>query len=125
MFNNLQEILQSHPFLMSQKFETNSYQRHGIKRIKSIFADRGMRLGASLYCFIASGSHFFNKTNFEQYLFTADRVMLKKFRKPQNIDGLNLTTKFISSYCPFFAVGVTLDEYSRVGWAGKTCPLFG
>ena len=81
MFNNLQEILQSHPFLMSQKFETNSYHCHGIKRIKSIFADRGIRLGASLYCFIVSVSHFFNKTAFEQYLFTADPVMLKKVQE--------------------------------------------
>ena len=37
----MQEILQCHPFLMSGKFETQGYQWFGVKRIKSIFADKG------------------------------------------------------------------------------------
>ena len=33
--NNLQSILQSHPFLMSQSFETQGWQWYGVKGIKS------------------------------------------------------------------------------------------
>ena len=40
MFNNLQEILQSHHFVMSRKFEMKGCQWYGVKRIKSTFADR-------------------------------------------------------------------------------------
>ena len=36
----LQEILQSHCFLMSRNFKTQGCQWYGIKRIKSIFADK-------------------------------------------------------------------------------------
>ena len=35
----LQEILQSHPFLTSQKFKTQVYQWKGVKRIKSYFRE--------------------------------------------------------------------------------------
>ena len=41
MFDILQEILPSHPFLMSQKLETQGCQLYGVKRIKSIFAVKG------------------------------------------------------------------------------------
>ena len=37
-FPFLQEILQSHSFLLSQKLEAYGCQRYGVKRIKSIFA---------------------------------------------------------------------------------------
>ena len=40
MFSNLQEILQSHHFKISQKFEMKGCQWHGVKRIKFTFADR-------------------------------------------------------------------------------------
>ena len=40
--NNLQEILQRHPFLMFPKFEMKSCQWYGVKRIKSYFADTGI-----------------------------------------------------------------------------------
>ena len=40
MFSNLQEILQSHQFVMSRKFEMKGCQWYGVKRIKSTFADR-------------------------------------------------------------------------------------
>ena len=59
MFSNLQEILLCHPFLMSQKFETKCCQWYGVKRMKSIFADKGIveqDLGTPLL------PHFFNKT---------------------------------------------------------------
>ena len=39
MVDGLQEILQSHPFLMSRKFETQGRQWYGVERIKYIFAD--------------------------------------------------------------------------------------
>ena len=40
VFDILQKILQSNPFLMLQNFETQGCQWHGIKRIKSILADK-------------------------------------------------------------------------------------
>ena len=40
MFDILQEILQSRPFLMSQNFEMQGCQLYGVKRIKSVFVDR-------------------------------------------------------------------------------------
>ena len=52
MFDIPQGILQSHPFLMSQKFETQGCQYYEGKRIKSVFADKGnskTSLGATLY----------------------------------------------------------------------------
>ena len=52
MFAILQEILQSHPFLMSRNFEIQSCQQYGVKRIKPIFVDKGnsgTRFGALLY----------------------------------------------------------------------------
>ena len=53
IFDILQEkFLQSHPLLMSQKFETQGCQWHGVKQIKYIFTDEGnsrTRIGATLY----------------------------------------------------------------------------
>ena len=40
MFNNQQELFNSHPFLMSLKFETKGCQWYQVKRIKSIYAYR-------------------------------------------------------------------------------------
>ena len=40
MFDILQEILLSHPFLISRYFETQGYQWHGAKQIKSILEDK-------------------------------------------------------------------------------------
>ena len=51
-FNNLQDILQRHPFLMSPNFEIQSYQWYGVKRVKFIYADMGnsgIRFGTPLY----------------------------------------------------------------------------
>ena len=42
MLDILQEILQSHPFLMLQSFETQGYQWYGVKRIKFISWIRGI-----------------------------------------------------------------------------------
>ena len=42
MFNSLQVILQRHPFLMPRKFKTQSCQWYAVKRIKSVFADKGI-----------------------------------------------------------------------------------
>ena len=41
MVDDLQEILQSHPFLMTRNFETQGCQWYGVKQINSIFADKG------------------------------------------------------------------------------------
>ena len=41
MVDDLQEILQSHPFLMTRNFETLGCQWYGVKQINSIFADKG------------------------------------------------------------------------------------
>ena len=40
-FSIFQEILQSHSFLMLLQFETQGCHWYAIKRIKSIFADKG------------------------------------------------------------------------------------
>ena len=40
MFDNLQEILQIHLFVMSRKFEMQNGQWHKVKQIISIFADK-------------------------------------------------------------------------------------
>ena len=61
-----QEILQSHPFLMSRKFERQGCQWYEVKRIKTIFAVKEKIWGTSI---ISSSSHFCNETDFEQYLF--------------------------------------------------------
>ena len=54
---------------MSQNYEMQSYQLYGVKRIKSYFCEYGELWkkiwGTSLF-------HFFNKTDFQQYLFTED-----------------------------------------------------
>ena len=70
MFDILPEILQSPPFLMSRKLETQGGQWYGVKRIKSIFADRGRVEQGLGHLFIASSSSFcfFNNTNLEQFL---------------------------------------------------------
>ena len=41
MFLIPEEILQSHSFLMSRKFETQNCQLYEVKQMKSIFADQG------------------------------------------------------------------------------------
>ena len=70
MFDILQEILQSHPFLKSRKFKGQGYQRYGVKRVKSIFANKGtVKQGLGQFCTASNSSHFFNKTDFELYLF--------------------------------------------------------
>ena len=59
----LLEILRSHPFLVSQNFETQSCQWYGVKRTKFIFAgerNTKTRFGVPLY--YLNSSHFFNKT---------------------------------------------------------------
>ena len=55
---------------MSQNCEMQSRQWYGVKRINHVFANKG-NCGKSLgHIFITSSrSHFFNKTDFEQYLF--------------------------------------------------------
>ena len=61
-------MFDSHPFLKSPNFETQNCQSHGVKRIKSIFANKEKnetRFRAPL-CITANSSHFFNKTDFEQ-----------------------------------------------------------
>ena len=48
----LHEILESHPFLMSQNFKTQGRQWHGVKHIKAIFVGKGIEekgFGALLY----------------------------------------------------------------------------
>ena len=48
----LQEIFQTHPFLMSRNFETHDCQCYGVKRITSIFVGNGnsvRKFGAPLY----------------------------------------------------------------------------
>ena len=67
----LQEILLlSHHFLMTWKFKTQRCQWFGVKRIISIFADKGNR-GTNLgnLLITSSSPRFFNKTDLEQYLF--------------------------------------------------------
>ena len=52
MIDILQEILQSDPFLMSRKFETQGCQRYEVKQIKTIFANKknsGIKFGAPVY----------------------------------------------------------------------------
>ena len=52
MFDILQKILRSHPFLILQNFEKQGCQSCGVKRIKSIFTDKGnseTRFGTPLY----------------------------------------------------------------------------
>ena len=71
MLDILQEILQSHLFLMSQKFERQRCHKPelNVYKVKSIFADKGnslIRFGAPLYYLKQSSSHFFNKTDLEQ-----------------------------------------------------------
>ena len=62
--------LQGHPFLMSRKFETQGCPWYGAKWIKSIFADRGiLEQGLGHLLITSTSSHFFNKTDLEQYLF--------------------------------------------------------
>ena len=56
---------------MSQKFETQNCQWYGVKRIKSIFVDKGrveQGLG-QIFIILRNSFHFFNKIYFEQYLF--------------------------------------------------------
>ena len=72
--------MQSHPFLMSQNFETqvaNNTESQGINqflRIKEI-VEQGLG-----HLFIASSSsHFFNKTDFERYLLKKLRPNYQKF----------------------------------------------
>ena len=52
MFDILQEIVQSHPFLMSRDFEEQGYQWYGVQQIKSIWVEKrivdGIRFGAPL-----------------------------------------------------------------------------
>ena len=72
MFDILQEILHSHPFLKSQKFKMQGCQWYGVKGIKFICLDKGKsstRLGHLFITSSTSSSYFFNKTNLEQYLY--------------------------------------------------------
>ena len=67
----LLEVLQSHPFLMSRKFETQGCQWYKIKRTKSSFVDKGngeTRFEAPLYYLMYSSCHF-NTPDLEQYIF--------------------------------------------------------
>ena len=70
MFDILQEILESHLFLMSRKFETRvvngteSSKLNLLTRIKRIVEQGLMHLFITSIC-----SHFCNKANFEQYPF--------------------------------------------------------
>ena len=70
MFDILQEILQSYPFLKSGNFKTQGCQWYGAKRIKSGFADKensGTRFIGHIYI-ASSSSHFFSKTDLKHYL---------------------------------------------------------
>ena len=59
---------------MSRKFETQGFQYYCVKWIKTIFADKEnswtKTRGSSLLP--QSSSHFFNKTDLEQRLFSFD-----------------------------------------------------
>ena len=73
-----QEILRSHPFLMSQKFKMQGCQWYGVKWIKSIFANKGIVEQGLRQLFItSSGSYFFHKADLEQnrYLLKINSVM--------------------------------------------------
>ena len=62
-FLNRLEIVQSHFFLMSQKFKMQGFQWYGVKRNKSNFVDMDnsrTRFRATLY-YLNYRSHFFNK----------------------------------------------------------------
>ena len=53
-----------------QNFETQVCQWYGVKRIKSIFADKGIgEKDLGHFIITSNGSLFFNKIDFEQYLF--------------------------------------------------------
>ena len=68
MFDILQEILQVQRYVT--KVQNASCQWYGVKRIKPIFANKRnneTRFEAHLYYFKYSRSHFFNKTDLEQY----------------------------------------------------------
>ena len=74
MFGIVKDVIsRSHAILMSQNFEMQNRQCwYEDKRIKYIFADKGnsgTRLGAPLYYLKYSSLFFFNKTDFEQFLF--------------------------------------------------------
>ena len=68
MSDILQEILQSLPFLISRNFETwvaNDTESNVLNRI---FANKGIVEQGWGHLFItSSNSHFFNKTDLEQY----------------------------------------------------------
>ena len=58
---------------MSQKFETQGCQWYRVKRITSIFADKGIEeQGLEHVIITSSGFHFINKTDFEKHLFESN-----------------------------------------------------
>ena len=67
----LQVLIYSTPFVMSQNCKKQGCQWYVVKRIKTYFRiveNAGRGLGHLFI--ISSSSHFFNKTNFKQYLLT-------------------------------------------------------
>ena len=69
IFDMQQEIVQSHPFLMSRKLETQGCQRYVVKRIKSTVFLRIwgiVELGLGHLFITSSSTHLFNKIHHEQ-----------------------------------------------------------
>ena len=72
MFDMQEEIVQSHPFLMLRKLETQGCQRYVVKRIKSTVFLRIwgiVELGLGHLFVTSSSTHLFNKTDHEQCLY--------------------------------------------------------
>ena len=62
---------------MSQNFETQGCRWYEVKRIKSIFADKGVvKQGLGHLFIISSSSHFFNKIGLKQYFLKGKRSLL-------------------------------------------------
>ena len=69
MFDILQEILQSHPFLISQSFKIQGCQWNDVNRLILFTLSKGIVEQGLPHVFVISmSSHFFNKTNLEQHL---------------------------------------------------------
>ena len=77
MFNILQQIMLSHPFLMSRNFKTQGCQCYTDSNGLNLFSciRRIVEQGLGYFFISSSRSHFFNKTHFERYLFkTENRI---------------------------------------------------
>ena len=73
MFNILQEVLRSHPILVSRKFKMPGCLWYGVKRTKSTVYTQLRGIVEAF--FTPSSSHFFIKNDLEQYLFNGFAAM--------------------------------------------------